>query len=109
MTDDSGLAELLRYARRAVPYYQTRIPAGPLDETTAARVLAGLPVLSRAEVRAQRGRLWSTEGDARTWKRIRTTGTTGEPLKVVLDPPAQQQELAVLAAHADDLLGSTVD
>ncbi|MBM7077942.1 hypothetical protein [Micromonospora humida] len=107
MTDDSGLAELLRFAQRTVPYYQNRIHAELLDEATAAQALAELPVLTRSEVRAQRGRLWSTEGDTRTWKRIRTTGTTGEPLEVVLDQQAQRQELAVLAAHADGLLGST--
>jgi phenylacetate-CoA ligase len=102
MTERDALVATLEYARDNVPFYRTRIPAGPLDLDS----LTHIPTLTRAEVRTQRGRLWSSEGDTRGWRRIRTNGTTGEPVEVILDARMAQAEHNALAAQADYTLGT---
>jgi phenylacetate-CoA ligase len=95
---------LLDHARRTSPFYAARIP----DDTarSADEVLATLPVLTRSEVQRGRARLWSAEGDVSRWRRVRTSGTTGEPLEVVLDEDARNAEAIALADHVDRWLGT---
>ncbi|UZJ33164.1 hypothetical protein [Streptomyces endophytica] len=100
------LAELLDHARRHVPHYQTLIPPGPFSGEDAVATLRRLPLLRRTDVRTERPRLWSAEGDARRWRRVQTTGTTGVPLEVVVDEAAQQAELAALLRHVRRHLGA---
>lgn len=99
------LAELLEYSRRHVPHYQSLVPPGPVTRENAVAVLRCLPLLRRAAVRSERPRLWSAEGDARRWRRVHTTGTTGAPLEVVVDDAAQHAELAALVRHVRRHLG----
>ncbi|MFF0623791.1 hypothetical protein [Streptomyces sp. NPDC004296] len=99
------LAELLEYSRRHVPHYQSLVPPGPVTGENAVAVLRRLPLLRRAAVRSERPRLWSAEGDARRWRRVHTTGTTGAPLEVVVDDAAQHAERAALLRHARRHLG----
>ncbi|MFH8630885.1 hypothetical protein ACH4CC_13565 [Streptomyces lydicus] len=99
------LAELLEHARRHVPHYQSLVPAGPVTGENAVAALRRLPLLRRTVVRSERPRLWSAEGDARRWRRVHTTGTTGAPLEVVVDDAAQQAELAALVRHVRRHLG----
>ncbi|WP_407288716.1 hypothetical protein [Streptomyces sp. BP-8] len=101
----TALAELLEYARRHVPHYQSLVPPGPVTGENALAVLRRLPLLRRTAVRSERPRLWSAEGDARRWRRVHTTGTTGAPLEVVVDDAAQQAELAALVRHVRRHLG----
>lgn len=96
-----SLAALLDFARRTVPFYGDRIPEH-------AGSLGAMPVLTRQDVHKAGPRLWSTEGDRSLWRRMRTTGTTGEPLEIVLDAGAQRQELVELERHLDRLLGPGV-
>jgi len=95
------LAALLDFARRTVPFYGDRIPEH-------AESMDSMPVLTRQDVQQAGPRLWSTEGDRHFWRRMRTTGTTGEPLEIVLDKGAQRQELVELERHLDRLLGPSV-
>ncbi|MFD7662018.1 phenylacetate--CoA ligase family protein [Streptomyces sp. NPDC059788] len=96
---DVALAGLLGYARHHVPYYQTVVPPGPLTAENAVSTLRRLPLLHRTDVRRERPRLWSADGDARQWRKVHTTGTTGAPLEVVVDQAAQQAELGALMRH----------
>ncbi|MFD8545324.1 AMP-binding protein [Streptomyces sp. NPDC059649] len=105
----TALAELLDHARRHVPHYQTLIPPGPVSGENAPATLRRLPLLRRTDVRTERPRLWSAEGDARRWRRVHTTGTTGAPLEVVVDEAAQQAELAALIRHVRRRLGASVE
>jgi len=99
------LAALLDHARRTSPYYATRLAS--LGERSAEDVLAGLPLLARSEVQREKARLWSSEGDSSTWRVVRTSGTTGEPLEVVLDEEARRVEALAFADHIDRCLGSS--
>jgi phenylacetate-coenzyme A ligase PaaK-like adenylate-forming protein len=94
---------LLEYARRTCPFYAARIPEG--GARSAEGTLAALPVLTRSDLQRERARLWSTEGDPSTWRLVRTSGTTGEPLEVVLDEEAREAEAIALAEHVDRCLG----
>ncbi|MER6306379.1 AMP-binding protein [Streptomyces sp. NPDC001657] len=102
----TALAALLDHARRHVPHYQTLIPPGPVTAENAVATLRRLPLLRRTDVRTERPRLWSAEGDARRWRRVHTTGTTGTPLETVVDEAAQQAELAALVRHVRRRLGA---
>lgn len=101
----TALAELLDHARRHVPYYQRLIPPTPVTHDNAIAILRRLPLLQRDEVRRERPRLWSAVGDPRRWRTVHTTGTTGEPLEIVVDEAAQRAELASLMRHVESRVG----
>jgi hypothetical protein len=106
-TSRERLVDLLDHARRATSYFARRLPPPeqPLPEDVLA-VLRGLEPLSRQDVRRHRVRLFSESGDPSTWRGVRSTGTTGEPVEVVLDDRARAAEAAVLGEHVDRTLGS---
>ncbi|MEU7054986.1 hypothetical protein [Streptomyces sp. NPDC046197] len=101
-----ALARLLGHARSHVPHYQASIPPGPVTGADAIATLRRLPLLGREEVRRQRPRLWSAEGDPRRWRTVHTTGTTGPPLEIVVDDAAQQAEAASLFRHVERVTGA---
>jgi phenylacetate-CoA ligase len=96
-----GLAGLLSHAFQSVPYYQRRNAVEVITPHNAQNVLQCLPLLTREEVRAQKPRLWSAVGDPYEWRTVRTTGTTGIPIEVALDEPAQEAELMSLTRQID--------
>ncbi|MGM1061656.1 hypothetical protein [Saccharothrix sp. Mg75] len=100
---DARLADLLRHARDHVPHYQRALRGARITDATAPDVLRGLPLLPRAEVRAAHARLWSAEGDTTTWRRSRTSGTSGLPVEVLVDQRAQEFERAVLGRRVSVL------
>jgi hypothetical protein len=61
--------------------------------------------LTRAQLRGEQARLLSRAGDVSSWRRISTSGTTGEPVEVVLDEAARGAEVALFGAHVDEVLG----
>jgi len=103
----TALAAQLRHARDHVPHYQTSLQGLEITAANAASVLGRLPLLRRSDIRTARARLWSSAGTADGWRTVRTSGTTGTPLEVVLDETAQHAERATLNRLVTDVLGTT--
>src|SRR5262249_45568368 len=98
------LDAILDHARRSVPFYAALIP-----ETKAMRgkdALNEVPVLDRSDLQRAGARLWSTHGDSSTWRVVRTSGTTGEPVSVLVDEDTRVAEAMVLAEHVDRCLAN---
>jgi phenylacetate-coenzyme A ligase PaaK-like adenylate-forming protein len=101
------LADLLEHARTQTAYGSALLgPAAGATPESAPGLLAGLPVLTRADLRREGFRLQARQGDTGTWRLLRTTGTTAEPAEVVLDAGARAAEALSLAAHVRRCLGS---
>lgn len=96
-----GLAEILTHASRTVPRYYGLITTDEIPPCDALKVLHSLPFLTREEVRTEKPRLWSTVGEPKSWKTVRTSGTTGIPIEIAVDEIAQRAELASLARQID--------
>jgi hypothetical protein len=69
-------------------------------------VFSAVRPLTRGQLRKEQARLLAREGDVSSWRRIATTGTTGEPVEVVLDEAARAAEVALFGDHVDRVLGS---
>lgn len=100
------LVDTLAHARRSVPYYQALITEQEITEQNALSTLRELPVLTREQVRDRGARLWSVSGDTRAWRAVRTGGTTGVPIEIVLDETAQLAETASLYRHIERFLAT---
>lgn len=99
---------MLRYAGRFVPFYAGRLrPVNDAGVEQFWEEFQKVPLLTRADVRRERARLVATRGDTATWQTVHTSGSTGEPLEVVLDRGALATEARVLGTHLDRLLGHT--
>jgi phenylacetate-coenzyme A ligase PaaK-like adenylate-forming protein len=99
------LLRLLGHARRTTSYY-SGLPDLP-KETSPSRlrdVFSRIHPLTRNELRAEQTRLISRAGDASSWRRTTTTGTTGEPVEMILDRGARAAETGLFAAHLDRVL-----
>jgi len=76
-----------------------------MNAVTGEDVLNELPVLNRSDLQTEGARLWSTQGDSSTWRLVRTSGTTGEPVSVLVDEDTRLAEGMALAEHIDRCLG----
>jgi phenylacetate-coenzyme A ligase PaaK-like adenylate-forming protein len=102
--DKDKLRTLLNHARKYCPYF-TFLP--PLDkEKSIIEYLHKIPLLSRQIVQSQQARLLSSTGDTNGWRKIQTTGRTGEPVKVILSQESQATDAVLLSMHVDNLLGA---
>lgn len=81
------LLDLLRFARRTVPFYSHRIPANieRVRREDAFRALEDVPLLSKADLSANTGDLWSRS--VPRWRRriVTTGGSTGVPVEFGID------------------------
>jgi len=104
---EDKLKILLEHARETVPYYQTSFSPykEPLPRDLHA-YLEDFPILSRRQVQSQKTRLISTAGNTETWRRTQTSGTSGEPLEVILNHESRIVEASLLAAHIESRLNS---
>jgi phenylacetate-CoA ligase len=101
---EEKLRALLEHARCSTARYANLLP--PLTESSDPfELLRQIPPLSKQDVRLERARLYSTAGDSSAWRVASTTGTTGEPVEVVLDRQCREVETAVLADHLDKCVG----
>src|SRR5262245_32269697 len=92
---------LIEHARATTPYFAARLPTSTPRARNVSDLLSTIPLLDRTTVRRERIRLLSTAGDPTTWRAVRSTGTTGEPVEVVIDQAARSEELHALATHLD--------
>lgn len=104
---EEKLRALLEHARRSTARYANLLPQ-ITESSNPFELLNQLPLLTKQELRREKARLYSTTGDTSSWRVASTTGTTGEPVDVVLDERSRKVETAVLADHFDRRIG-TVD
>lgn len=78
------LCETLDDARRAVPFYRTRISGRTLNAETAKTILAETPPLTRTELRHHFDDLLRETYSGRL-RYVSTGGTTGTPVRVAQD------------------------
>ncbi len=88
------LGALLRYAGAHVPYYRDLFKRLDFEPTTlgSLRDLARLPVLDKATMRANMGRLRADE--AADMKMFSTTGSSGDPLRFLIGKRRLTREVA---------------
>lgn len=88
------LRRVVEHARRTVPFYMNRLPAG---EPATLSALAAIPVLTKAEVRAAGRAMISRTADPAALLEVHTGGTTGTPLTVYCDRATRQRNFAFFA------------
>jgi phenylacetate-coenzyme A ligase PaaK-like adenylate-forming protein len=101
------LHSLLDHARNNTPYYAGLLP--PVGEPFPENIfdyLGLLPLLSKRTIQSNHARFWSLAGDTSQWRRVKTSGTTGEPVGILWDPEARVIEANLFALHVDRCLGS---
>jgi phenylacetate-coenzyme A ligase PaaK-like adenylate-forming protein len=103
------LLRLLKHAQRSTAFY-SRLPDLPVgaDPEVVAQYFSCVPTLSRNQLRSEPARLLSCEGNPAAWRRIRTSGTTGKPVEVVLDEGARAAEAVLFGGHVDQTLGDNM-
>ncbi len=89
---ESRAAEAIARALRDIPYYRKRGDAASARGTPLAGVLAGLPLLFKADLRATLPKQWAPPGrDVRAdlasgaLELVETSGSTGERLRILWD------------------------
>jgi phenylacetate-CoA ligase len=102
MSTSVVLRELLEHARRHTAYYARLLPPAeqPLPEDIAG-LFARLPLLSRREIQSSQAALRSVRADPAACWIVRSSGSTAEPVEVVVDQSSRAAEAEVLAAQAD--------
>lgn len=102
---EEQLRALLEHARRSVARYANLLPQST-EAASPFELLKQLPPLTKQDLRHERARLYSMTGDTNAWRVASTTGTTGEPVEVILDERSRRIEAALLAHHFDKCLGT---
>src|SRR5262245_55098252 len=102
----AALRRLLRHAEDSVPYYRTLFRrAGLCAEDIVELVdLSALPILSKSDIREQGLALLSTSYRGQALTRKKTSGSTGVPLEVKLDPSGLEWKRAC-TLRADEWCG----
>lgn len=86
---DKRLREVVRYADRFVPFYHRAFEEAGVDVEAirTAEDLSKLPVIKKAEFKRQDPKhITSSEYDLSKLKKVRTSGSTGTPFVVYVDP-----------------------
>ncbi len=89
----SRLQELVRHAAKTSPFYAERFAAAGIDPSGVRAIedLAGLPLLTKDDVRKHLPRILSTEYDRGRLVPARTGGSTGEALHIYCDRRGVEQ------------------
>lgn len=98
---DQRLRQIVDQAYHRVPYYQDlfrRFKLRPDDIRTVAD-LSKLPLLSKAALRKDFLRLQATDQRRHHARLVRTSGTSGEPLRFLVDKPANVLEFVYYWRH----------
>jgi phenylacetate-CoA ligase len=94
------LRALLVHAERNVPYYHDLLKDAKLDPASAGlRSLERLPVLTKDIVRNRFGELTATNSAVFHPGEANTTGSTGRPLRFLVDQRTREAELASVWRH----------
>jgi phenylacetate-CoA ligase len=98
---EQRLRQIIVQAYHHVPYYQDlfhRLKLRPADLQTLTD-LQKLPTLSKATLRTEFQRLQATNGRRYRARLYQTSGTSGEPLRFLLDKPANVLEFVYYWRH----------
>ncbi|NUT34819.1 MAG: phenylacetate--CoA ligase family protein, partial [Hamadaea sp.] len=97
------LTRTLDHARARVPAYHGSVGAGGNPDPW--RVLAGFPLVTKAELRERLSDHCDDRIDPRRCRSVKTSGTTGEPLRIVhdFDHLCHAYALGLVRAHQDGL------
>ncbi len=98
---------LLDHARNNTPYYAGLLP--PISEPLPENIyeyLGLLPLLSKGTIQSNHARFWALTGDTSQWRKVKTSGTTGEPVEILWNLEARAVEANLFALHLDQCLGS---
>jgi hypothetical protein len=103
----STLFTLIERAFNTTAYYASRavLPPSTCSEEVL-RFWARVPVLTRNDLQHESFRLWSNAADLKSCRYVRTSGTTGQPVTVLMDDRAKNMDTAVFASHVDRVLES---
>ncbi|MBI0583765.1 MAG: phenylacetate--CoA ligase family protein [Methanomassiliicoccus sp.] len=94
------LRALLAHAERSVPYYHDLFRAAKLDSATAdLRSLKELPVLTKDIIRSEHDRLRAVNSPEFHPGEANTTGSTGRPLRFLVDQQTREVEHAAVWRH----------
>lgn len=95
---DRRLAEFIRHCATSVPYYQRMFQRLGVDsrDITCLADLAGLPIMTKADVQEHHADLLSTQVAPRRRIVARTGGTTGSGLRFAITIESIHQQWAVL-------------
>ena len=99
------LLALIEYASKSTVYYANLYAS--LGSPNPFDFLKRVPPLTRNDLQRERVKLCSFSADSSSWKTVRTSGTMGEPVEVILDGRSKQVESSVLGDHFDRCLDST--
>lgn len=99
------LRALLKHARLSTARYANLLPE-ITESSDPFELLDQLPPLTKHDLRREKARLYSTTGNTSSWRVASTTGTTGEPVEVVLDERSRKVDAAVLADHFNKYIGT---
>ncbi|HCL79911.1 MAG TPA: hypothetical protein DIC53_08090, partial [Synergistaceae bacterium] len=78
------LTDLLLHAGRTVPFYRNRIDPD-LAKSDPFEALRALPIVKRWDLMGERARDRTSQDTLGTLRSMTTSGTTGEPLTVLMD------------------------
>ncbi len=98
---DRRLAQIVGHAYRNVPYYRSlfeRLGLTPADIRTVAD-LQQLPILTKETLRTEFDRLQAVNKARYLPEVTATSGTSGDPLTILLDKPARMLEFAYYWRH----------
>ncbi len=98
---DERVAALVRHAYEHVPFYRERMKSlglAPADVRSRAD-LPKLPILTKEDVRQNRGALVATNADPRRLRHSHTSGTTGKSLQFDVTADSQAFQWAVWWRH----------
>ena len=105
--NENRIRKILIYSKLHVPYYSSVLPSiDILSNEYIFDLLDSIPLLSRNILQDQKALFHSSIGDKSTWIKIRTSGTSGEPLEIVLDVESLTTETILFSEHVDSLLCS---
>jgi phenylacetate-coenzyme A ligase PaaK-like adenylate-forming protein len=102
----AALRRILRHAEDTVPYYRARFRRLGLSAEDVVELddLSALPILTKSDIREQGAELLSTSFRGRALTRKKTSGSTGVPLEVKLDPSGLEWKRAC-TLRADEWCG----
>ena len=105
--DENQLRSLLIHARKNCPYYSFLEPLDNKENRPIKEYFQKIPLLSRQIVQSQHARLLASLDDTTGWRKVRTTGSSGEPVKVILSREAQTIDAVLISLHIDHILANT--
>lgn len=104
--DENQLYRLVEHARNHCPYYAFLQPFDSKNKEPIKDYLYQVPLLSRQTVQEQQVRLLSNVGGTSGWRRVQTSGRSGEPVTVILSQDAQAADAVLFSMYIDSLVGS---